>query len=433
MKSHKSNFSSTLQRSKYHLVSNDFTDATRAPAPTPVSSLIRNYREKKILLKKKNLMSLKLANKRALSAPPAEIGKVVLQRMELKSPLTVRQPSVVPFEQQKPVYSNEQSVQQQRVQTPINYNTFNSRSSVNDQFNSGQQVPARSVFLNRAYSETPRVAYTNGYETDSGIVTNNGYMYRNGIQPNDGYNTYRAGETANYRYGNTGAMNKTYRTLGPNTRYQVINDQTGYETDTGLMRMKQAIDNRRVQNTIPIQTAYTNRSATPSFNYHYNQLSPQQQNVFIRPEIRSVSAMGEPRYSSQTQFNNQFIDRMEQKNDTLDSSCSTMRGYLTSDGRQIILNNQQIVTPEPKSVIIQQAVAPSAQYNQSQSAFNLNINNNTQDSALVKSSSNNAIKQKSEEIRRTSSTSLTSKSKKIFENIKLSQIFSYLFISQIYF
>lgn len=37
-------------------------------------------------------------SKRALSAPPTEVGKVVLQRMELKSPLTVRQPSVVPFE-----------------------------------------------------------------------------------------------------------------------------------------------------------------------------------------------------------------------------------------------------------------------------------------------------------------------------------------------
>lgn len=37
-------------------------------------------------------------SKRALSAPPTEVGKVVLQRMELKSPVTVRQTSVVPFE-----------------------------------------------------------------------------------------------------------------------------------------------------------------------------------------------------------------------------------------------------------------------------------------------------------------------------------------------
>lgn len=352
-------------------------------------------------------MSFKKVNKRALSAPPAEIGKVLLQRMELKSPLTVRQPSVVPFEKQTVVYPNEQIVQQ-NFQTPIGYNTYNNR--IHNQIVSNQQVPARSVFLNRAYSETPRVAYTNGYETDSGLVTNNGYICRNGIQSNEGYNTYRAGEVANYRYGNTGAINKTYRTLGPNTRYQVVNDQIGYETDSGLMRSNQHMDNRRVQNIIPIQTTFTNRSATPSFNYHYNQLNPQQQqqNVFVRPEIRSVSAMGEPRYSSQAQFTNQYSDRMEQKMDTLDSSCSTMRGYLTSDGRQIILNNPNINTSEPKSVIIQQAVAPSTQYNQSQSAFNLNINGQKENSTLIKSTSNNAIKKHSEDTRQTSSTSLLS-------------------------
>lgn len=350
-------------------------------------------------------MFCKKVNKRALSAPPAEIGKVLLQRMELKSPLTVRQPSVVPFEKKTLVYPNEQLVQQ-RIQTPNGYNTYNNR--INNQIASSQQIPARSVFLNRAYSETPRAGYTNGYETDSGIVTNNGYVCQNGIQSNEGYNTYRAGEAVNYRYGNTGAINKTYRTLGPNTRYQVVNDQAGYETDSGLMKPKQNMDNRRVQNIIPIQASYVNRSATPSFNYHYSQLNPQQQNVFVRPEIRSVSAMGEPRYSSQAQFTNQYSDRMEQKMDTIDSSCSTMRGYLTSDGRQIVLNNQTISTPEPRSVIIQQAVAPSAQYNQSQSAFNLSINGQKENSTLTKSTSNNSVKKHSEDIIPASSTSLSS-------------------------
>jgi hypothetical protein len=51
-------------------------------------------------MKLNHLSIIKKIAKRALSAPPTEVGKVVLQRMELKSPLTVRQGSVVPFEQQ---------------------------------------------------------------------------------------------------------------------------------------------------------------------------------------------------------------------------------------------------------------------------------------------------------------------------------------------
>ncbi|CAF0893852.1 unnamed protein product [Brachionus calyciflorus] len=394
VKSHKSTMSSTIQRSKYHVVSNDFTDATRPAAPTPVPSLQKNY------------------PKRALSAPPVDMGKVVLQRMELKSPLTVRQQSVVPFEQQQQqVYPNEQIIQQKRVQTPINYNTYSNR---NNQFVSNQQVPARSVFLNRAYSETPRAAYSNGYETDSGIVTNNnGNVYRNGVnQHNDAYNTYRAGEAANYRYSNTGAINKTYRTLGPNTRYQVVNDQNGYETDSGLVKLKQVLDNRRTPSTIPIQT---NRSVTPSFNYHYNQLTPQQQQSFyVRPETRASSALGEPRYTSQNRYGSQYVDQsMDQNIDLIDAN---MRGYVTSDGRQIILNDsnqsQIINQSQPQSsIIIQQTVAPSAQYNTSQSAFNLSINNQRDTpsrNGLTTSASNSNIQKTvlTEDLPRSSSTSL---------------------------
>jgi hypothetical protein len=122
--------------------------------------------------------------------------------MELKSPLTIRQGSTVPFEQSQlalpppppppPLMMPQDSfLQPQRVQTPLmtrqQYidNPYNNRGVLrNNLVNSAlppQQLPLshavpqqRSVFLNRAYSETPRVAYTNGYETDSGLITNNG-------------------------------------------------------------------------------------------------------------------------------------------------------------------------------------------------------------------------------------------------------------------
>lgn len=159
-------------------------------------------------------------SKRALSAPPTEVGKVVLQRMELKSPLTVRQGSVVPFEQRAPAYPDEQIIQQ-RVQTP---NGTLSRQYIDNPYNNRgilktngypapnaqlepAQAPIRNVFLNRAYSETPRVCYTNGYETDSGVGYrqaqnyNTARSYRNDVVDSDS-ESYRG----TYRHGdNTGA------------------------------------------------------------------------------------------------------------------------------------------------------------------------------------------------------------------------------------
>jgi hypothetical protein len=98
----RANNAATAQRSKYHTVSNDFVECTRPAAPTPLppSALYQSR-------------TLGHPGKRALSAPPVELGKVMLQRMELKSPLTVRQGSTVPFEQAKMVQynGNNESVQ----------------------------------------------------------------------------------------------------------------------------------------------------------------------------------------------------------------------------------------------------------------------------------------------------------------------------------
>ncbi len=141
------------------------------------------------------------------------------------------------------------------------------------------QQPSRNVFLNRAYSETPRVAYTNGYETDSGLVNNNAYR-----SPSYSYNTTsrvynnRNGDLVNTE-SSTGVANPnlhhnhSYRTIGPNTssnRYQLLNDQSGYDTDTGLIKLRQVLDtNRRApsRNQVPIanQSAQAN-----SGSYYYN-------------------------------------------------------------------------------------------------------------------------------------------------------------------
>lgn len=393
----------------------------------------------------------KTESKRALSAPPTEIGKVVLQRMELKSPLTVRQPSVVPFEQSQSLaypISNHQMLQQ-RIQTPVNY-TISNRSQIDNPYNNrgilktnnlntnqasfettttattNQQVPTRSVFLNRSYSETPRMTYTNGYETDSGLFTNNGYVYRNSNQNGtnrvvdsdqeqfNATNGYRVGEAANYRYGNTGVINNTYRTLAPSTttnaRYQVINDQSGYDTDTGLIKLRQVLDNRRVpsQNSIPIQNTgyyYQNRSVTPSFNYHYNQLQEQQDQQSVRQVNQfnnSQSNMtqipiNDSRFGNQIVVGtypsnvvedvgvtfidneNQFAQSTQHLNNIefVDANGNITIGlptYITSDGRQVILKED--LNQQPQSVIIQQQVAPSAYQSNGQTMFQTNGSTN---------------------------------------------------------
>jgi len=217
---------STVQRTKYHTVSNDYIECTRPTAPTPVPTTTASTYS----------LNSKAHSKRALSAPPTEVGKVLLQRMELKSPLTVRQGSTVPFEH-PPLNASEQLSQQQqrRVQTPLIFHTLqNDAHKSNNVLSSSSTVgrgilkqnyntlngQPRNAFLNRSYTETPKVAYTNGYETDSG------YSYN--------------------RYNNTGA--NSYRTIGPSTtRYLSTNHQNGYETDTGLINLRQVLDLNRQQ------------------------------------------------------------------------------------------------------------------------------------------------------------------------------------------
>jgi hypothetical protein len=110
---------STVQRTKYHTVSNDYIECTRPSAPTPVPAATTSTYS----------LNSKAHPKRALSAPPTEVGKVLLQRMELKSPLTVRQGSAVPFEHPPLNPPEELSQQQRRVQTPLIFHTLQNDST----------------------------------------------------------------------------------------------------------------------------------------------------------------------------------------------------------------------------------------------------------------------------------------------------------------
>ena len=278
-------------------------------------------------------------SKRALSAPPTEIGKVVLQRMELKSPLTVRQSSIVPFEHEQQTYvsqTQQQPVQAQAHVIPIKTatnqlieNPYNNRGilksntySVNQNLpfeptatvtssntNSMTMQPSttRNVFLNRSYSEAPRVnGFTNGYETDSGLVTNSGYQpssyratpqsYGNG----NGSVSYRLADNSS----NNGSLRNTaaYRTIGPSTmsRYQMMNDQSGYDTDTGLIKLRQVLDNRRAssRNGAPIQQTTTQYIQQTPNGYYYQSRS-------ITPSLSQYSNGYNTQGRNQSQFNSQ--------------------------------------------------------------------------------------------------------------------------------
>lgn len=221
--------------------------------------------------------------------------------MELKSPVTVRQGSCIPFEQPKMIqYPYEQ---QQRTQTPLKTPMSNRYIDNNlGMYNTGRepqsqsivqyqpQAQIRNAFLNT--DNTNRVGYTNGYETDSGI-------------PN-GYGTYRGpsgyvqqqthvynGDNGMYAPRKANIING-YRTIGgPVSRG--YNNEQGYETDTGLIKLRQALDNRRAlsRNDLPIQhqqqmvpNGYyyhggSGRSITPSFNtFNYNMQMQQQRGLF---------------------------------------------------------------------------------------------------------------------------------------------------------
>jgi hypothetical protein len=233
--------------------------------------------------------------------------------MELKSPLTIRQNSTVPFQQDTgmPIqqrdqyidnpYNNrgilksnnpysmqqqqQQEQQQQQFEANYNGNTMTMQSI-------GAPAP-RNIFLNRSYYEAPRNnGFTNGYDTDSGLINNN--------NNNNNNHSYRHTSTGGIQsYNNSLSRNShgsAYKTLGPQfgsttqttsiapNRYQLLNDHSGYDTDTGLIKLKQVLDNRRASSRNGMQTPqhFVQQPPTPN-GYYY------QQNRSMTPSLSQYS------------------------------------------------------------------------------------------------------------------------------------------------
>ena len=267
--------------------------------------------------------------------------------------------------------------------------------------------PTRSVFLNRAYSETPRVGYTNGYETDSGVVKQNGHSYRtqNVYNNANAYNQQQQfidSDSNGYSVNGYRTIGNGYRTVQTPSRYNV-NGQSGYETDSGLIKLRQVLDNRRTssRNNIPIQQVqqlpiqqqivpvqnggyyYQNRSMTPSFAYAYQQQQQQQQQLNQYTTHTSNGLQHEPitqQYIVTTYPNDietiDFIDgngneyqsqpQQFQFTNANNGVVEKISGYISHDGRAVLLDDQNIqedfngLLPQSQSLIIQQQMAPSA-------------------------------------------------------------------------
>lgn len=165
-----------------------------------------------------------------------------------------------------------------------------------------------------------------------------------------------------------------YRTIGGPSRSYRANHEQGYETDTGLIKLRQALDNRRAlsRNDLPIyqqqqqqqQQIVSNgyfyqppaqRSMTPSFNYipaqynrnpyssHMTTPIPQDTNQFVVDAYSSdIDAID---MAQSGQFMGQLVPEFQQYNSSvgLMAEGGNANAYFTEDGRQIIM---QEVEPE---------------------------------------------------------------------------------------
>lgn len=160
-------------------------------------------------------------SKRAFSAPPADVGKIFLQRMELKSPLTIKNGSSVSM--------NQNNNNNENKYLPNRYNNRNVLKT-----NTLQPQPERVV---RALSERPQnvVVVGGGYDTDTGVLGYNqqSMMYRNNYRKRNGGDTESLRVPLQARYD----MNKRYM------------DQSGYDTDTGLINARKSLNERLINNT----------------------------------------------------------------------------------------------------------------------------------------------------------------------------------------
>jgi len=237
---------STIQRSKYHTISNNFVELTK-----PLPSTAKNF------------------PKRALSAPPADMGKIVLQRLELRSPLTVPGQNIRPMDSQSQVDASEHAKSRPTTTGPYLSNRYNNRGILKT--NTLQPQPQR-VFT-RSSSERP----TNGYDTDTGLMN---YNYRTG---------YRNGSHTNIVNNNSYALDTgdsdmeslpQFRINSPQdahhgSRYEV----NGYDTDGGLasksLNGRRSLEPRLMSRNMDSATPYSqpiqiDRISAPNSNLNEN-------------------------------------------------------------------------------------------------------------------------------------------------------------------
>lgn len=202
------------------------------------------------------------------------MGKIVLQRLELRSPLTVPGQGRRPLDSQSQVDPSEHSRTRPTTTGPYLNNRYNNRGILKT--NTLQPQPQR--VYTRSSSERP----TNGYDTDTGIIN---YNYRNGGYRNHGSH---ANIVNNNNYGLDGADSDMeslpqFRINSPQdthhgSRYEV----NGYDTDSGLVNrnisgrrsLEPRLMNRNVDTGTPYgQPIQINRISASNSNLNENTAS----------------------------------------------------------------------------------------------------------------------------------------------------------------
>ena len=157
--------------------------------------------------------------------------------------------------------------------------------------------------------------FTNGYETDSGISNHyqRSSQYQNG-NINGGSVSYRIVTATPDQLTTTTTTpiqrhTHAYRTIGPSTmtnnaRYQLLNDQSGYDTDTGLIKLRHVLDsNRRASSSRNGQQYVQQQQQQPQAptpnGYYYHQSRS------ITPSLSQYTNGGVFNSSSSNRFNSQ--------------------------------------------------------------------------------------------------------------------------------
>lgn len=194
------------------------------------------------------------------------MGKIVLQRLELRSPLTVPGQNKRPLDSQSQIDPSEHARAQSATGAYPN-NRYNNRGILKT--NTLQPQPQR--VYTRSSSERP----SNGYDTDTGIVN---YNYRTG---------YRNGSHANIVNNNNYAMDVAdsdaeslpqFRISSPQSvhhgsRYEV----NGYDTDSGLMN--RSVNGRRSLEPRLMSRNVDNSSGAYSQPMQINRISASNSNL----------------------------------------------------------------------------------------------------------------------------------------------------------